>query len=119
MSTAGLPVSGLAGVARDYRFRPNRPVFHPDSAPALTVVVPVYNEQESLPELIDGLFAALDRLDSRSEVIFVDDGSSDDSFAVLRRESLRRHEPESNSFPAQLGTNRRIDGRHRSQLPAK
>jgi glycosyltransferase involved in cell wall biosynthesis len=90
VSTAGLPVSSSAGVVRDYRFRQNRPVVHPDSAPDLTVVVPVYNEQESLPELVEGLFAVLDRLDCRSEVILVDDGSSDDSFAVLKRESLLR-----------------------------
>ena len=90
MSTVGLPASGSAGVIRDYGFRQNRPVAQPDRAPDFTVVIPVYNEQESLPELIDRLFAVLERLDCRSEVILVDDGSKDDSFAVLKGETLRR-----------------------------
>ncbi len=70
--------------------RHGRPAVHPDSAPNLTVVIPAYNEQECLPELIDRLFVALDRLDCASEVILVDDGSTDDLFAVLKRESLHR-----------------------------
>lgn len=58
------------------------------SNPDISVVVPVYNEAESLPELI----AWIDRV-ARSnvlsyEVILVDDGSSDDSWKVA--EALRR-----------------------------
>ncbi len=51
----------------------------------ISVVVPLYNEAESLPELI----AWIDRVAAANaltyETIFVDDGSSDDSWAVIER----------------------------------
>jgi glycosyltransferase involved in cell wall biosynthesis len=53
----------------------------------LTVVVPAFNEGESLREFHARLAAVLDRLDLTSDVLYVDDGSSDDTYAVM--ESLR------------------------------
>ena len=51
--------------------------------PAISVVVPVHNEAQNIPALADEIAAALK---GRSfEVIFVNDGSSDDSEAVLRK----------------------------------
>ena len=49
----------------------------------ISVVIPVYNEAEALPELFDALSDALDRLPRSTEIVFVDDGSSDGSGAVL------------------------------------
>jgi glycosyltransferase involved in cell wall biosynthesis len=57
----------------------------------ISIVLPVYNEAESLPGLIPELTAVLGRLDRSYEIIAVDDGSSDDSVAVLRR--LQKQEP--------------------------
>ncbi len=51
----------------------------------LSVVLPVYNEAGSLPGLIPELTAVLDQLGRSYEIVAVDDGSSDDSVAVLRR----------------------------------
>ncbi len=51
----------------------------------LSVVIPVYNEHESLDALMDELTPVLDGLDLASEVVFVDDGSSDGSVGVLNR----------------------------------
>jgi dolichol-phosphate mannosyltransferase len=51
--------------------------------PEYTIVVPVYNEEEVLPELIERLAWLLDRLDGPSEVILVDDGSRDASYALM------------------------------------
>ncbi len=48
-------------------------------APKLSVVVPAFNEAESLPELHRELAAALDQLGMTWEVIYVDDGSRDGS----------------------------------------
>jgi polyisoprenyl-phosphate glycosyltransferase len=50
----------------------------------LSVVIPVYNDEEVLPELQRRLGAVLEKLTDRYEAIFVDDGSRDRSFRVLR-----------------------------------
>ncbi|MBA8882422.1 glycosyltransferase family 2 protein [Dokdonella fugitiva] len=51
--------------------------------PKLTVVVPAYNESEGLREFHARLAAVLDRLDLDTEVLYVDDGSRDDTWAVM------------------------------------
>jgi glycosyltransferase involved in cell wall biosynthesis len=58
----------------------------------LSVVVPVYNEQDSVVRLYDALTVVCDKLDVLYELIFVDDGSRDDTYSILRRihESNRR-----------------------------
>ncbi len=53
--------------------------------PALSIVIPVYNEAPNLEPLYAELRAVLDALGRPYEILFVDDGSSDDSFAVLKR----------------------------------
>ena len=49
----------------------------------LTVVVPAYNESEGLRDFHARLAAVLDGLDVQSEVLYVDDGSRDDTYAVM------------------------------------
>jgi len=51
----------------------------------LSVVVPVRNEERSVALLYDELAAALDPLGEAWEAVFVDDGSTDGSFAALTR----------------------------------
>ena len=53
------------------------------SAPDLSVVFPVYNEEENLPILMEEIARALDPTARPYEVIAVDDGSRDRSLAVL------------------------------------
>ena len=53
------------------------------SAPRLSIVVPVYNEEESLANLHRDLILALDSLDESFEILYVDDGSRDRSFEML------------------------------------
>jgi glycosyltransferase involved in cell wall biosynthesis len=50
----------------------------------LSVIVPVYNEEESLPRLLSELHAALRATGMSYELLLVDDGSSDQSFRLLR-----------------------------------
>ncbi|HJQ84963.1 MAG TPA: glycosyltransferase family 2 protein [Candidatus Binatia bacterium] len=52
-------------------------------APEVSVVLPVYNEAENLEPLLQELATVLDGLDRPSEVVAVDDGSTDDSFRRL------------------------------------
>jgi len=47
--------------------------------PYLSIVVPVYNEQENLMPLTEELVGVLEPLKKRYELVFVDDGSTDDS----------------------------------------
>ena len=51
----------------------------------VSVLIPVYNNATTLDELLDRLVRVLDELRVSFEVIMVDDGSSDDSLAILRR----------------------------------
>jgi len=59
--------------------------------PTLSVVIPVYNEEETIPELDRRLRAFLGELGETWEVVFVDDGSRDGSAAML--EALAAQEP--------------------------
>ncbi|MFC8502252.1 glycosyltransferase family 2 protein [Pedococcus sp. NPDC057267] len=54
-------------------------------APALSIVVPVYNEEDVLPLLVQRLRPVADGLGTTYEVLTVDDGSTDLSPAVLQR----------------------------------
>ena len=53
------------------------------SAPDYSVIVPVFNSEDTLHELLDRIFAVFDRFGHSSEVIFIDDGSQDNSWKVL------------------------------------
>ena len=58
----------------------------------LSVVVPLYNEEESLPHLLEQLLQALRPSDERFELVLVNDGSSDRTAEVL--EQLSHEVPE-------------------------
>jgi len=70
-------------------------------APYLSVVVPVYNESESIPHLLEQLSAALRPLGRPFEIVLVDDGSNDGSWGVIR--GLTSRHPE--LIGLQLGRN--------------
>jgi glycosyltransferase involved in cell wall biosynthesis len=60
-------------------------------SPRISVVVPIFNEQENLPLLQRELEAALARLDHPAEIVYVDDRSTDGSLRVMQE--LRRADP--------------------------
>lgn len=55
----------------------------PNAAPELTVAIPVFNEAASLPALREALEATLAKLGLTYEVLLVDDGSADASWAEI------------------------------------
>lgn len=59
--------------------------------PEISLVIPVYNEEENLPVLAGEIRAAMEPAGISYEVIYVDDGSTDSSPAVLER--LAREDP--------------------------
>jgi len=56
----------------------------------LSVVIPVYNEEQNLPVLFNRLYPALDALGRHYEVIFTNDGSADRSIELLRAQFAAR-----------------------------
>ena len=62
------------------------------TAPELSVVIPVYNEEAVLPALFARLYPALDALGISYEALFVNDGSVDRSAALLREQFQKRPE---------------------------
>lgn len=59
--------------------------------PRLTIVVPAFNEAHALPVLHPRIAAVLDRLDMEVRVLYVDDGSRDETWAVIGQ--LARTDP--------------------------
>ena len=58
-----------------------------ESSLDVSVVVPLYNEEESLPELVEQLLASLRPSGERFELVLVNDGSSDQTAEVLEQVS--------------------------------
>ena len=57
------------------------------SVPELSIVVPLFNEEESLPLLVEKMLLALRPLGRSFELVLVDDGSSDRTADVLRQQA--------------------------------
>ncbi len=49
----------------------------------LSLVIPVYNEAENIKPLVENIEMALEKIERNCEVIFVDDGSTDESGTIL------------------------------------
>ena len=56
----------------------------PHSPPILSIVVPVFNEEQIIDELVRRLVTAAESITDRYEVIFVDDGSRDGTLNRLK-----------------------------------
>ncbi|MBM4424167.1 MAG: glycosyltransferase family 2 protein [Chloroflexi bacterium] len=71
--------------------------------PAYSVVVPIFNEEETIPELHRRMAAMLDGLDGPSELILVNDGSRDNSLGLLRDLARRDSRVKVISFSRNFG----------------
>ena len=60
------------------------------SSPALSIVIPVYNEEDVLQALFDRLYPALDGMGEPYEIVFVNDGSVDRSTQLLAEQFRAR-----------------------------
>ncbi|MES2208023.1 MAG: glycosyltransferase [Pseudomonadota bacterium] len=58
--------------------------------PEVSIVIPVYNESAVLGQLFKRLYPVLDQLGRSCEVVFVNDGSQDNSAALLKEQYLSR-----------------------------
>lgn len=58
---------------------------------SISIVIPVYNEEENIPKLYEELKEVLEKLPYNYEIIFVDDGSTDRTYEIL--EELVKKDP--------------------------
>ena len=75
----------------------------PATSPTVSIVVPIYDEEESIPLFLRSLFAVIDQLPYCFEVITVDDGSGDNSHALLKEAAAKRPELKVIRFVRNLG----------------
>ena len=54
-------------------------------SPQLSIVIPVYNSQVTLPHLVNRLRKVLDQQYAAYEIVLVDDGSRDQSWSILEQ----------------------------------
>lgn len=78
-------------MARTHAFPVTAPPPAPEAAPELSVVVTLYDEAATLEELYERTVRTLETLGLRFELLFVDDGSTDGTFALL--EELHAADP--------------------------
>ena len=57
---------------------------------SLSVVIPIYNDEEVIPELLRRLTAVVESIVSDYEIILVDDGSRDRSWEIMQEERAKR-----------------------------
>jgi glycosyltransferase involved in cell wall biosynthesis len=75
----------------------------PDNADLVSVIIPLFNEGENVAPLCDALTPALDALKRPYEVIFVDDGSSDNTAEKLAVAAAENHKFKVLSFKRNVG----------------
>src|SRR5438477_9976829 len=83
-------------------------------SPDLSVVFPVYNEEENIPILLDEIAKALAGKPWSYEVIAVDDGSSDRSLAVLREQHAKHPQLRILAFEKNSGQTAALDAAWRA-----
>lgn len=52
--------------------------------PTVSIIIPIYNEEENIPELYHRLQSVIEQVDGEAELIFIDDGSRDNSLNLIR-----------------------------------
>ncbi len=79
------------------------PASGPGPEPELSIVVPVYNEEQSIDDLVSRIEAAARSMAVRCEIVFVDDGSTDGSLGKLQAHASRNAAIRVFSFRRNLG----------------
>jgi glycosyltransferase involved in cell wall biosynthesis len=87
--------------------RPNAYNLNPMNEPApeieISVVVPIYREAESVEPLCRRLIPVLERVSRSFEILFVDDGSTDDTLLAIRAQNARDPRIKAVSFSRNFG----------------
>ena len=75
----------------------------------LSIVIPVYNEEESLELLYNSIINNLQNTNLNFEIIFIDDGSSDNSWDVIKTISEKKTNLSSIKFKKNYGKSDALD----------
>jgi glycosyltransferase involved in cell wall biosynthesis len=70
----------------------------------ISIVVPVFNEEANIRPFHEALVAAIDAVEADFEIIFVDDGSSDETFSLIRELSERDRRVKALHFSRNFGS---------------
>jgi polyisoprenyl-phosphate glycosyltransferase len=71
--------------------------------PTISIVIPVFNEAESLPLLFDHLKPVLQALPYTFEIVFVDDGSTDQTYQLIKEHQRHDRRVKALSFSRNFG----------------
>jgi dolichol-phosphate mannosyltransferase len=69
----------------------------------LSIIIPIYNEAQAIPQLLSALQFVLSKLTCDHEIVFVDDGSTDESLLMLERLANRDSRLKILAFPRNFG----------------
>jgi dolichol-phosphate mannosyltransferase len=58
--------------------------FHAHAQLEISIVLPIHNEEETLPTLVERLTSVLEKMELNYELVFVDDGSRDSSWKIIQ-----------------------------------
>jgi glycosyltransferase involved in cell wall biosynthesis len=84
--------------------------------PDISVILPIFNEEKNLPVLIPQVVDALKPLDKKFEILLIDDGSTDNSFDVIKELSGRYMEVRYIKFKNNAGQSAAFDAGFRNVL---
>lgn len=84
--------------------------------PDISIVIPVYNEEENLSVLISKIMEVMQPLDRGFEVILIDDGSSDSSLNTIKEYSQKHMEVRYLKFKQNAGQTAAFDAGFKSAL---
>jgi polyisoprenyl-phosphate glycosyltransferase len=70
---------------------------------SISIIIPVYNEEKNIPLIYDGLKRVLQRINYEHEIIYVNDGSQDNSNKELQKLSLVDHNVKVLEFSRNFG----------------
>lgn len=61
------------------------------TSPDLSIIIPAYNEEENIRELYKEIIHACEKLEKPYEILFIDDGSKDNTFQIMKELNRKDH----------------------------
>ena len=75
----------------------------------ISIVIPLFNESESLEELHDWILSSISSNSKSFEIIFIDDGSSDNSWQIIKNLAKKNKHTHGILFPKNFGKSQALN----------